>query len=352
MKYDVCVFGGCALDQMFYQNDDGTYNDEPSMKVPGGKGANQAVAASRAGANTTIISKIGKDQIGKYIKENLEGNSVDISNIEMEEGIQNDCANIYINADDKDNEIKRLSGAIDSFTPEMIKKYEDILLDSKVIMCQLKVPKEVTKELIEFCDKNNKKLILTPCRPAKLSISEPENLQLIDKIDIITCNKSECETIFGTDDIESCVRQYPNKLIVTLGKDGLMYSNGEKVVHLPAIDTKVVDTVGAGDTFAGNLSAFVAEEMDLKTAIRKAMYAPAMSIKEKTAQKGMPYREELEDFIKEVKEKKLKLYEELTDLVARYYSKRTQNGKTRKKESTVKVTNVQGYNDSSLEERD
>ena len=160
MKYDVCVFGGCALDQMFYQNDDGTYNDEPSMKVPGGKGANQAVAASRAGANTAIISKIGKDQIGKYIKENLEGNSVDISNIEMEEGIQNDCANIYINADDKDNEIKRLSGAIDSFTPDMIKKYEDILLDSKVIMCQLKVPKEVTKRANEILKTLERKSIL------------------------------------------------------------------------------------------------------------------------------------------------------------------------------------------------
>lgn len=71
MKYDVCVFGGCSLDQTFYQNVDGTYNKQPSVCSPGGKGANQAVAAARAGAKTTIITRIGKDEIGQKILDNL-----------------------------------------------------------------------------------------------------------------------------------------------------------------------------------------------------------------------------------------------------------------------------------------
>ena len=83
MKYDVCVFGGCSIDQMFYQNIDGTYSDMPNLKTYGGKGANQAVAAARAGGKTTIISRIGKDSIGKSIIENLNFNMVNTSNVEM-----------------------------------------------------------------------------------------------------------------------------------------------------------------------------------------------------------------------------------------------------------------------------
>ncbi len=311
MNYDVCVFGGCALDQMYYQNSDGSYNKEPSMKVPGGKGANQAVAAARAGAKTTIISRIGKDEIGKSILENLNFNLVNTSNIEMVDNLQNDCANIYINLKDKDNDIQRISGAIDSFTPDMIEDYKDVLLNSKVIVCQLKVPKEVTQALIEFCHKHNKFLILTPCRPAKLSINEENNKELIDKIDIITCNKSECETIFNTDDIMACVKQYPNKLIVTLGKDGLIYHNGNRIIHMPAINTEVVDTVGAGDTLCGNLAAFISSGIDLQHALRKAMYASTMKLQVKTAQTGMPYLDDLEEFIFTTRNKKFDYGKEL-----------------------------------------
>lgn len=106
MKYDVCVLGGCSLDMMFYQKVDGTYDDAPEMKVPGGKGSNQAVAASRAGAKTTIITRIGKDDIGRNILENLKFNMIDTFNVEMVEGLKNDYSNIKINLKDKDNEIQ------------------------------------------------------------------------------------------------------------------------------------------------------------------------------------------------------------------------------------------------------
>ena len=69
MKYDICVVGGCSVDQMFYQQIDGTYSDVPDMIVPGGKGSNQAVAAARAGAKVTMITKLGKDNIGNKIIE-------------------------------------------------------------------------------------------------------------------------------------------------------------------------------------------------------------------------------------------------------------------------------------------
>lgn len=311
MKYDVCVFGGCSIDMMFYQMADGTYNEEPEMKVPGGKGANQAVAASRAGAKTTIITRIGKDEIGKSILENLKFNMIDTQNVEMIEDLKNDYSNVKIKLRDKDNEIERFSGAIDSFTPDMIDRYSDVLLNSKVVVCQLKVPIEVTKRLVDFCKANDKLLVMTPCRPKKIAISNPDNLDIIDKVGIITCNAEECKTIFETDDIEECVKKYPKKLIVTLGAKGVMYYDGEEVIKLPAVETDVVDTVGAGDTFNGNLAAFLSKGVEFRIAIRKAMYASTMKIKVKTAQAGMPYIEDLEEFIYTTRNKKFKYNEEL-----------------------------------------
>ena len=297
MKYDICVFGGCTLDQMYYQNDTNQYPDTPNIIVPGGKGSNQAVASSRAGATTTIITRIGKDEIGEFILENLAYNMVNTSNVEIIEGIENDCSKVYIDKTAKDNHIERKTGAINSFTVDMIETYKEVLLSSKIIMCQLKIPKEVTIELINFCNKHNKTIILTPCRPEKLSIASKENLDLIDKVSFITCNKKECETIFETTDIESCVKKYPNKLIVTLGKDGLIYSNGKNIINLPALNVKVADTTGAGDTFAGNLAAFISMGLDLDSSIKKAMYASALKIQKKSAQEGMPYPQELNEFI-------------------------------------------------------
>lgn len=311
MKYDICVFGGCSLDQTYYQKIDGTYNETPDLISPGGKGANQAVAAAKAGAKTTIISRIGKDDIGDKIINNLTFFGVDTSNIEIENGLSNDYGNIYINLKDKDNEIKRFNGAINSFTKEMVEKYKDVLLNSKIIVCQLKIPKEVTEELINFCHKNKKILILTPCRPDRLSITDPNNIKLIDKISIITCNKQECMTMFNTENIEECVKKYPNKLIVTLGAEGLIYYNGKRIIKMPAIETEVVDTTGAGDTLNGNLSAFLAKGMDLKHALRKAMYASTMKLKVKSAQTGMPFLEDLEIFIRNYRNKDFTYNKEL-----------------------------------------
>lgn len=320
MYYDVCVFGGCSLDRMFYQKIDGSYAKNSDLIVYGGKGANQAIAASRAGAKTTIISRIGKDETGLKLIENLKYNNVDTSNIEMIQGIENDYSNIYINIKDKDNEINRFGNAIDSFDKEMIEVHQDVLLNSTIIVSQLKCPIDVTEKLIDFCYSNHKFLILTPCRPQKLI----GRIDLIDKINVITCNRKECETIFETDDIDFCVKKYPNKLIVTLGSDGLVYYNGERIIHMPAINVMVEDTTGAGDTLNGNLAFLLSKGMDLKHALRRAMYASTLKVQSKTAQAGMPYKDELDYFITKYRNRNFEYEEELNfaiGLVRRAYFK-------------------------------
>lgn len=301
MKYDVCVFGGCSLDMMYYGDENNNFNSVPDKLVPGGKASNQAVAAARAGAKTVIITRIGKDSVGDKIFDNLQSNGIFTNNIEIIDGLKNDCARIYIDGKTKDNNIIRETGAIDSFNKEMIQSYAPVFLNSKIVVAQLKVPKEVTEELIDFCYKNNKPLIITPCRPDKLKINEGRNKELIDKITYITCNRHECETIFGTDDVEACVQMYPNKLIVTLGEDGVIYYDGKEIQHFPAIKIdKLVDTTGAGDTFNGNLASALAQGYTFHDAVERAQYASAMKIQVETAQDGMPYKDDLDQFIKKV----------------------------------------------------
>ena len=341
MKYDICVVGGCSVDQMFYQQIDGTYSDVPDMIVPGGKGSNQAVAAARAGAKVTIISKLGKDNIGNKIIENLNYNMVDTFNIELVDDLENDYSNIYINIKDKDNDIHRFGKAINSFDIEMIKNNESVILNSNIILCQLKCPIEVTEALIDLCHKNNKTLILTPCRPEKLTNRE----DLIDKIGLIMCNEKECSIVFNNENIEECVSRYPNKLIVTQGSNGLLYHNGERLVKMPAIDVDVIDTTGAGDTLAGNAAAFLANGSDLPHALRKAMYASSMKLTEKSAQAGMPYESDLDTFIFEKRNKKFDYSKELNLAIkavkeAYFRVKTNHNFKINVKNDNTLVTDV------------
>ena len=298
MKYDLCILGGCTLDEMYFQNIDGTYNEKPDMVVPGGKGANQAVAAARAGAKTVILTRIGYDDNGKMILNNLAQNNVDTKYVELVTGLENDCTKIKVSISDKDNKKERRTTAIDTFTADMIDKYKDVILSSKIILCQLKNKKEVTEALINFCYANNKPVVLTPDCPEKFHFSDIKNKELFAKVAMIVCNKSECIELFESDDLKKHIKMFPNKLFVTYGADGLVYHDGNQYVHLPAIKTEVVDTVGAGDTLTGNLCAFLLAGKDLKTALTEAMYASAMKIMQPTAQKGMPTLEELQAFIK------------------------------------------------------
>lgn len=299
--YDVVVLGGASLDRMFYQREDGSYPNNADSSVPGGKGANQAVAVARAGASVTFLSKLGNDFIGAGIISNLQGNGVDISRVKMVNGLQNDSSEIRIHAQDKDNEISRVSGAIDSFTTDMVRDNADVLLTARIVISQLKAPKEVIEELIDFCYRNHKFLILTPCRPKKLEVSDPHNCELIAKIGMIFCNRQECKTIFGTEDIESCVKQYPCKLVVTLGEEGLMYCDGNHLIRMPGIKTAVTDTTGAGDTLCGNFAAAYCQGMSVVDALKRGICAATLKVQKKSAQEGMPTKEDLDRFIQNLR---------------------------------------------------
>ena len=301
MKYDVCVFGGCSLDATYFQKEDLSYPDAADIIQPGGKGANQAVAASRAGAKVVMLTRLGNDDIGKLIVDNLKKNKIETKFIEMVNGLTNDYSKIFVTKSDGANDIIRQTGAIDSFSPDLVEKYKHVLLNSKIILGQMKAPKEFSIKLINFCYENNLPLIITPCRPEKLKITEQGNLELLNKIKYITLNQKECEVIFGTENINACVKKFPNKLIVTLGIDGVTYFDGKQVVNVPAIKHIIAkDSTGAGDTFCGNFAEGILNGLSLKDAITKAQFASQMQIQIEGAQSGMPTKKELKKFIKQL----------------------------------------------------
>lgn len=297
MEYDVCVIGCCSIDYIYYEKKNGGYPTKADKISLGGKGANQAVAASRAGAKTIIITKIGKDKIGKSIIRKLKHEKINTDYIELEKNVNNNYSKIYIDYKTKENKIERYDKISNLFDEKTIEKNKKIILNSKIIICELKVPKKVVKYLINFCYENNKKIILTPSNPQEIILNNKENIELIKKVNVITCNQEECEIMFNTKDIEKCVTLYPNKLIVTLGNNGLIYSNDKEIIKLNAIKTKVIDTTGAGDTLNGTLSALLSRNEKFNCAVQKAMIAASMKLSSKTAQKGMPYIDQLEKFI-------------------------------------------------------
>ena len=299
MKKYALIIGGCSLDVTYEEIENGKFKTKPSRSTPGGKGSNQAVAIARAGQNVKMLSRLsGKDtENTEIILNNLKDNGVDTSLIEIDVNIDNDISEIYVSKNG-DNDIVRHNGAINSFTTKMIETNEETIKNAEYVVIQMKAPKEFTVELVNFCFKNNVKVVLTPCPADKLNIKNEEDKNLIDKVTFITCNESECLKIFG-EVPEKVVIKYPNKLIVTLGNRGLIYFDGKEIINIPAVITEnVVDTTGAGDTLCGNFVASLMSGKSIKESLIRGTFASSLKVQKESAQLGMPTKKQLDSYIK------------------------------------------------------
>ena len=298
-KYDVCVVGGCSIDMTCYDTD----MNKTEIDF-GGKGANQAVAAARAGAKTCIVTILGNDKYCGLIKDNFSKNNVEIF-AKIAQNEVNDLAKITITKGD--NSIERVGKIITLFDKSLIDEFKNVILSSKYVVLQNKTSYDFTKNLIEFCYENKIKTILTPTKPDLISIKDNKNIALIDKVSYICANEKETKIVFNSDNIEEIVKKYPNKLITTLGEKGLIFNDGVKNICVDAVKIKnVVDTTGAGDTFCGNFVANLANGDAFEDAVKNAQYASAYKIQIKSAQKGMPTKNELQKFIQKLNKSRKK----------------------------------------------
>lgn len=250
--------------------------------VPGGKGANQAVAAARLGGKVGMIGAVGTDPFGDDLASNLKNEGINTGGIKRVEG-PSGIANILLS--EGDNRIIVVPGANHELKPQDIDTCKRAIASSDLVVLQLEIPVPTVLRTLEIARTNRVPVILNPA-PADGFTDE-----FLDCEPILTPNESEAATMFG-ENWEQALEAHPNRLIVTLGKEGARYHDGERHVRVPGIQVNAVDTTGAGDTFNGALAVALAENMPMKDAIRFANAAASLSVEKFGAQGGMPARGE------------------------------------------------------------
>ncbi len=257
--------------------------------IPGGKGANQAVAASKLGASSCMVGCIGNDQNGEFSINNLNLMNVDTSCIKKTDNAPTGVANIVVA--ENDNSIIVIAGANYEITKEDIDNCKDVILSADIVLLQLEIPLDVVEYTANLCRKNNVKVLLNPAPAVEL----PKTL--IENATYITPNEHELNIILGKqNNVDETIKMYPNKIIVTMGSKGVKYFDGREMKIVSSYNVEVVDTTGAGDTFCGGLAAALVRGESLEESIKFANKAAAISITKLGAQSGMPTLEEFNNF--------------------------------------------------------
>lgn len=295
--YDIVVIGSINADLVFKAdkrpNPGETLIGKDFKTVPGGKGANQAVAASRLGAKVAILGCLGKDQNGVFLEENLENNNVETKYIKKTDDAPSGVAGIVLA--EGDNSIIVVPGANYKVDKEYIDKNKEVILNSKIVLLQLEIPVDVVKYVIEICSNSEVKTILNPAPIQKL------DEDTLDKLDYLTPNEHEFKILYGSTNEEKILKEQKNKLIITKGRQGVVFSKGEEVINIPSLEVDVVDTTGAGDTFNGAFAQSIVKGKTVEESIKFANIAGAISVTKFGAQGGMPTLEEINKFIKKRK---------------------------------------------------
>lgn len=251
--------------------------------IPGGKGANQAVAAARLGAPTAMIGCVGNDSFGTTLYSNLENENVDVKGIATSKKATG-IANILLY--EKDNRIIVVPGANYDVDEALIDQQWSVISQSKLVVLQLEIPVPTVDYILMKCKESGVPVLLNPA-PAKYF-----DVKWLKDVTYLTPNENECEEIFGKLFTE-VVKDYPNKVIVTLGGNGAYFYDGEQPVHVKGYSAKVIDTTGAGDTFNGALSYAICEGYKLQEAVQFANSAASISVEKFGAQGGMPSNTEV-----------------------------------------------------------
>lgn len=259
---------------------------ESFKTVPGGKGANQAVAAARLGAEVTMVGCIGTDSFGDVILDNFIKNGVHTEYVERVTGVESGTAHITLA--EGDNSIIVVKGANNYLTPALVDRAKQAILEADIVLIQQEIPEETVDYVAELCHANGIALLLNPA-PAR-----PIKKEVIEKASYITPNELEAAILFDNNDILASFKQYPNKLFITEGKNGVRFFNGNEEILVPAYQVETVDTTGAGDTFNAAFAVALAEGKTIQDSVRFANRAASLSVTKFGAQGGMPVRSEVE----------------------------------------------------------
>jgi ribokinase len=265
----------------------------------GGKGANQALAAHRTGEEVTFVTSLGNDTTGQNVLQYYKNEGLDVSFSMLADNETTGTAMIWV--DEKgENSIVIIPGANKSLSPDYIVTKQEIIEKADIIVLQMEIPYETVKIICKIAFQKGKKVILNVAPAYKIEE------EILKSIYILVVNETEAEIITGENIEDIGEEAIINRLlkigvqnvVLTLGKNGCLFKNGNKILKVPAFSVNVVDTTAAGDTFCGALATGISKNRKMKDVLEFASAAAALCVTKLGAQPSIPTEKEVNEFLK------------------------------------------------------
>ena len=301
----VCVLGSMNMDLVVKVNDiprvGETILSKSFEKIAGGKGANQAVAAKRCGAEVAMIAKIGKDENGEILKDKLKEDNIDVKYVFEDKNESTGMAFIMVN-ENGNNSIIVVAGSNMTINKEDIEASLEKIEESDILIAQFETSEEMTLEAFKKAKEFGKVTILNPAPAKKI------NEELLKVTDIIVPNETEVEVLTGItieilEDANKAGQVFLEKgvkfVVITLGDKGAVIIGKDFCELVPAYKVNAIDTTAAGDSFIGGLSSKLdyknINKQTLMEAVNFGNKVSSISIQRKGAQPSIPYLKEIEE---------------------------------------------------------
>lgn len=268
-------------------------------KLPGGKGANQAVAARRAGGSVTFLACVGDDSLGEEAIAGYQQDGIVTTDIQKIPTVSTGVALITVDQNGN-NTIAVASGANAKLSAEKIQSETALIQSSDILLLQLETPLEGVIAAIHIAHEAKQFIILNPAPARDLPNA------LLAKVNLITPNETEAEILTGIKVVDEASAKRAadyllslgvEKVMITLGENGLFYADQSHSQHFPSYKVSAVDTTAAGDTFNGALAAALAKGKPTDAALQFAQAASALSVTKIGAQSAIPRLNEIEAFL-------------------------------------------------------
>ncbi len=257
----------------------------------GGKGANQAVAAVRAGGDVAFLGAYGADTFGTDAKARLEKEEINTDYFHCVQGAPSGVALILVDGVTRENLIAVAKSSNDAVDFEMVSAARPIFESASAVVSQLEIQDSAIEATAQLCHELNKPFILNPAPSRQLAAV------IYERLHVIVVNEHEARDISGEQEIGNAIGSLHalgcRKVVVTLGAEGVMFSEGDKIESVAAPKVHAVDTTGAGDCFVGWLAVGVGEGLSLQESVKRACVAASIAVTRAGAQAGMPYRHEV-----------------------------------------------------------
>jgi ribokinase len=292
----VCVLGSANMDLVVTASRapklGETVTGSQFAQIPGGKGANQALAAARAGADVRMMGAVGNDGFGSRIREVLEADGVDTTGVLV---VEEPTGTAHIVVDSAgENAIVVVPGANGSMRT-LTDEHREVIKASDVLLLQLELPSEIVNQAAIWGAEHGTRVVLTPAPVAPLTDD------LLRAVDLLVPNEHEAAQITGQDDARTAAQTLlsrgPGAVAVTRGSRGCLYADGADVMKVPALEVPAIDTTAAGDTFVAALTVALAEGRTVHDSLEWATAAAAISVQRRGASTSMPYRPEIEALV-------------------------------------------------------